>query len=485
MRIEINKGGLFSGTSVKDFAGEYDDLMEEQRNVIEAFKAVRSKVADINGGPGVLSSAMDKLEERITKTDEALQQKTENAARHFSHFLTQVKRQDNQVARVLGLRYKDYVKKYSSLSKERSTWSKICIFFDTHLGGSFKRGWMATKRWCSKHKVALIKAGIALAIAVAAVITVVTAGAGTPLLLLLAAKGALIMGTVGMGVSVGVGLYAGHRGGQLFDDAMDGVLSGQITGIAWGVGAGLGGIITESVGASAMFGSEVIGSIGSKMMALVPTLATKFAIYVGFEAGGEGVNKAITGKGFEDDFWEKTLVKAGFMAAGDSVFETWSLAASGARNGGELAAEEVGKGAFNVVTKEAGKKAITAGQFFSTVGKAVPDVLKPSVGSFAANTLIYNDGKGFFGTIGHAFVSTYGNKVDLSAGQNPQGASKPLGVTFPNGQLLMGVVPQRVTRRIDSGSVNRASLLTKDRIDSRFTSFMSAPFNQCVRAAAY
>ena len=44
MRIEINKGGLFSGTSVKDFAGEYDDLMEEQRNVIEAFKAVRSKV---------------------------------------------------------------------------------------------------------------------------------------------------------------------------------------------------------------------------------------------------------------------------------------------------------------------------------------------------------------------------------------------------------------------------------------------------------
>ncbi|MCR4645644.1 MAG: hypothetical protein K5695_09590 [Oscillospiraceae bacterium] len=69
MRIELNAGGLSSGTSVATMQDDLGSLVKRSNSMLSAFQLLRQYTYQINGGVGCLQDALNGIEERIQIDD--------------------------------------------------------------------------------------------------------------------------------------------------------------------------------------------------------------------------------------------------------------------------------------------------------------------------------------------------------------------------------------------------------------------------------
>lgn len=97
MRIEINAGGLGGGIAIAQYQLNMAGFINQQEDVIDAFKAVRSSTYNLNGGVGNLGGAVDALSQRISE-EEQNKESANEIRRKSNAFLDLAIRVDKQVA---------------------------------------------------------------------------------------------------------------------------------------------------------------------------------------------------------------------------------------------------------------------------------------------------------------------------------------------------------------------------------------------------
>ncbi len=70
MRIEINSGGLSSGTAFLDFQSDFDHLIDRSKKIVSSFQTIKSFANNMNGGIGNLQNAVEQIESK-RNTEEA------------------------------------------------------------------------------------------------------------------------------------------------------------------------------------------------------------------------------------------------------------------------------------------------------------------------------------------------------------------------------------------------------------------------------
>jgi len=97
MHIEINAGGLGAGIAVAEYQLNMSGFISDAESVISSFKAVSSKVHDLNGGVGSLQGAVDDLTSRI-QLEEEKKEAAITVQKKSNDFLDLAIRVDKQVA---------------------------------------------------------------------------------------------------------------------------------------------------------------------------------------------------------------------------------------------------------------------------------------------------------------------------------------------------------------------------------------------------
>lgn len=231
MRIELNAGGLV-GENILAFNDNFLKLEKSIDSVISSFKQVTQEMYNLNGGVGVLSSALDDIQARIS-SERRKKNELSKVAQKTNDFLTSTIRIDKDVARKINERKQQLYDKFPHLQpppppKELSTGEKL-LNGVKKLGGYIKdkakKFVEDTKVFLNNVKDNLVdwyencggKEIINIAITVAKLAVAVTATVATILALpasgfavavLIVSTGALIATSANGGVDVGAEITA-------------------------------------------------------------------------------------------------------------------------------------------------------------------------------------------------------------------------------------------------------------------------------------
>ena len=105
MRIVIKNNGPLMKTSVNDMLkGLGVKAIESTGNkVASTFKAVKSRIYEMDGGVGSLQTAVDQIDERVSKIEEKKVEKVGTAVQSLGAFLHNAIRTDQTVSRTVAL----------------------------------------------------------------------------------------------------------------------------------------------------------------------------------------------------------------------------------------------------------------------------------------------------------------------------------------------------------------------------------------------
>lgn len=109
MRIEINAGGLGAGIAVAEYQLNMTDFILDTEGVISSFKAVSSKIHDLNGGVGSLQGALDDISGRI-RHEEEKKEAAITVQKKSNDFLDLAIRVDKQVASLVNKNKDEFYK---------------------------------------------------------------------------------------------------------------------------------------------------------------------------------------------------------------------------------------------------------------------------------------------------------------------------------------------------------------------------------------
>lgn len=274
MRIDF-KGKTGGQIDVLAFCAQYNNMLDKNRKVAVAFKAVETCTQYISGGVGNLQEAVDSLEDRVKQVDEKRSEKIYNAGQRFAMFMINTKTTDRQVAEKLKLANADFYNEnpWAVPPKPKSFWDKLKSAVSSafkSIGNAFKKAfnwvadkvkkaWDATVKFIKEHYKTILKvvAGVVI-IAGLFALSAVTGGAAAPIFAA-AAKAALTAALTSTATSVVSGVAQGKSFGEIFDDAGTSFFNGAVTGAISGAVGTVGGVVLEKTG-SVLFskGAEIL-----------------------------------------------------------------------------------------------------------------------------------------------------------------------------------------------------------------------------------
>ena len=295
----------------------------DQEKVIDSFKAVKSKIYNMDGGVGNLQTAVEQLDERINKVDSQRVEKINLAMQNLGAFLHTVRMADQRAAQTISASNALFYEANPWAippppPKKKSVWQRIKDAFKKAgkaIAGAFKKAvdwvvdcakkaWTATKNFIVKHWKAIVKIVVGIVvIAGLAALSVFTGGAAAPLFLV-AAKGAAIAAATGAAVTVVSGVVQGKSAGEIFDSCGDSILMGAVTGAVGGFAGAAAGAVTSATG------SQLLGEL------------TKIGVEMGGKIIATGTNYLIDNNGSLDGYWDahgKDILISGASAAGSAV----------------------------------------------------------------------------------------------------------------------------------------------------------------------
>jgi len=284
MRIELNAGGLVGLMTVASFGADYNKMLSAKKDVIKSFKAVESKVHNMNGGVGNLQGALESLERRVSQTEEKKLQKMETTGQKFAQFIQNTVKTDANVAKTLKMENLSFARENPwAVSKKQRAKSfidkaKECIYTAVRTVGekfvsqvqkqvaTVKKMWDSTVSFMKDHWKSVVKIVVGAVVIVGLVaLSTVTVGivAG---ILSMAATGAIATALSSVAVATVVGVVQGKEAGEIFDTAADEFLKGTITGAITGAVSGTGGAmmakgVSKGWCIAAQFGAGGAGNV--------------------------------------------------------------------------------------------------------------------------------------------------------------------------------------------------------------------------------
>ena len=303
MRIELLKQSFCNLTDLQETYKRVGltVMKADTEKVIDSFKAVKSKIYNMDGGAGNLHLAMQNL----------------------GAFLHTVRMADQRAAQTISASNALFYEANPWAippppPKKKSVWQRIKDAFKKAgkaIAGAFKKAvdwvvdcakkaWTATKNFIVKHWKAIVKIVVGIVvIAGLAALSVFTGGAAAPLFLV-AAKGAAIAAATGAAVTVVSGVVQGKSAGEIFDSCGDSILMGAVTGAVGGFAGAAAGAVTSATG------SQLLGEL------------TKIGVEMGGKIIATGTNYLIDNNGSLDGYWDahgKDILISGASAAGSAV----------------------------------------------------------------------------------------------------------------------------------------------------------------------
>ena len=325
MRIELLKQSFCNLTDLQETYKRVGLTMmkADTEKVIDSFKAVKSKIYNMDGGAGNLQTAVEQLDERINKVDSQRVEKVDLAMQNLGAFLHTVRMADQRAAQTISASNALFYEANPWAippppPKKKSVWQRIKDAFKKAgkaIAGAFKKAvdwvvdcakkaWTATKNFIVKHWKAIVKIVVGIVvIAGLAALSVFTGGAAAPLFLV-AAKGAAIAAATGAAVTVVSGVAQGKSAGEIFDSCGDSILMGAVTGAVGGFAGAAAGAVTSATG------SQLLGEL------------TKIGVEMGGKIIATGTNYLIDNNGSLDGYWDahgKDILISGASAAGSAV----------------------------------------------------------------------------------------------------------------------------------------------------------------------
>ena len=325
MRIELLKQSFCNLTDLQETYKRVGLTMmkADTEKVIDSFKAVKSKIYNMDGGAGNLQTAVEQLDERINKVDSQRVEKVDLAMQNLGAFLHTVRMADQRAAQTISASNALFYEANPWAippppPKKKSVWQRIKDAFKKAgkaIAGAFKKAvdwvvdcakkaWTATKNFIVKHWKAIVKIVVGIVvIAGLAALSVFTGGAAAPLFLV-AAKGAAIAAATGAAVTVVSGVVQGKSAGEIFDSCGDSILMGAVTGAVGGFAGAAAGAVTSATG------SQLLGEL------------TKIGVEMGGKIIATGTNYLIDNNGSLDGYWDahgKDILISGASAAGSAV----------------------------------------------------------------------------------------------------------------------------------------------------------------------
>ena len=325
MRIELLKQSFCNLTDLQETYKRVGltVMKADTEKVIDSFKAVKSKIYNMDGGAGNLQTAVEQLDERINKVDSQRVEKVDLAMQNLGAFLHTVRMADQRAAQTISASNALFYEANPWAippppPKKKSVWQRIKDAFKKAgkaIAGAFKKAvdwvvdcakkaWTATKNFIVKHWKAIVKIVVGIVvIAGLAALSVFTGGAAAPLFLV-AAKGAAIAAATGAAVTVVSGVVQGKSAGEIFDSCGDSILMGAVTGAVGGFAGAAAGAVTSATG------SQLLGEL------------TKIGVEMGGKIIATGTNYLIDNNGSLDGYWDahgKDILVSGASAAGSAV----------------------------------------------------------------------------------------------------------------------------------------------------------------------
>ena len=325
MRIELLKQSFCNLTDLQETYKRVGltVMKTDTEKVIDSFKAVKSKIYNMDGGAGNLQTAVEQLDERINKVDSQRVEKINLAMQNLGAFLHTVRMADQRAAQTISASNALFYEANPWAippppPKKKSVWQRIKDAFKKAgkaIAGAFKKAvdwvvncakkaWTATKNFIVKHWKAIVKIVVGIVIiAGLAALSVFTGGAAAPLFLV-AAKGAAIAAATGAAVTVVSGVAQGKSAGEIFDSCGDSILMGAVTGAVGGFAGAAAGAVTSATG------SQLLGEL------------TKIGVEMGGKIIATGTNYLIDNNGSLDGYWDahgKDILISGASAAGSAV----------------------------------------------------------------------------------------------------------------------------------------------------------------------
>ena len=325
MRIELLKQSFCNLTDLQETYKRVGltVMKADTEKVIDSFKAVKSKIYNMDGGAGNLQTAVEQLDERINKVDSQRVEKVDLAMQNLGAFLHTVRMADQRAAQTISASNALFYEANPWAippppPKKKSVWQRIKDAFKKAgkaIAGAFKKAvdwvvdcakkaWTATKNFIVKHWKTILKIVVGIVvIAGLAALSVFTGGAAAPLFLV-AAKGAAIAAATGAAVTVVSGVVQGKSAGEIFDSCGDSILMGAVTGAVGGFAGAAAGAVTSATG------SQLLGEL------------TKIGVEMGGKIIATGTNYLIDNNGSLDGYWDahgKDILISGASAAGSAV----------------------------------------------------------------------------------------------------------------------------------------------------------------------
>ena len=325
MRIELLKQSFCNLTDLQETYKRVGltVMKADTEKVIDSFKAVKSKIYNMDGGAGNLQTAVEQLDERINKVDSQRVEKVDLAMQNLGAFLHTVRMADQRAAQTISASNALFYEANPWAippppPKKKSVWQRIKDAFKKAgkaIASAFKKAvdwvvncakkaWTATKNFIVKHWKAIVKIVVGIVvIAGLAALSVFTGGAAAPLFLV-AAKGAAIAAATGAAVTVVSGVVQGKSAGEIFDSCGDSILMGAVTGAVGGFAGAAAGAVTSATG------SQLLGEL------------TKIGVEMGGKIIATGTNYLIDNNGSLDGYWDahgKDILISGASAAGSAV----------------------------------------------------------------------------------------------------------------------------------------------------------------------
>ena len=261
--------------------------LQRNQDVHKTFKEGKSKINNMDGGVGKLQTAVDRIDDRLTKVEEPRQEKIKTAGEKLGVFLRNAIRTDKKVAGMIATTQGKFFEANPwaippAPPKKKSLWQRIKDAFKKAgkavanvfkkagkwIVSTAKKVWSKTVAFVKKHWKAIVKIAIGVVvIAGLAALSVFTGGAAAPLLLA-AAKGAAICACTSAAVTVVSGAIKGQSFATIFDSAADSFMVGSITGAVTGVAGAAAGAVTSATGSQVLGEVTKIGvEMGGKMLA--------------------------------------------------------------------------------------------------------------------------------------------------------------------------------------------------------------------------
>lgn len=316
MRIQLNAGGLGGLITVAGFNSSLDKLISNSKSVAASFKAVKRMTRTMSGGVGVLDSALQEIDRRITKEEQRIT-KLNATQKKLGEFIVNTVTTDRKVAVMVAVNKELFYQvnpwARPPVPKKRPWWKKAWDWLcdkGKKVVNTVKKAWNGIKKFYQKHKNAIKKILIGVGITVGLVLlSAATAGTAAGPFVALAVKGAITTGLTSAatsGISAGVQYYKEHgtlKGvlGAAFDGAADGYMSGTIKGAISGPLSKFGPLIYASkanVSAKFALGAQVIASGASESLGGIATNAANYWVENGTLKGASKVVFKDAGKNF-------------------------------------------------------------------------------------------------------------------------------------------------------------------------------------------